>query len=65
MRIDFIGAGMLARAVGVQLAELGHNVALSNDRPPNSWAASVAGLGVHAVTPRQAAERDVVFLAVN
>src|SRR5689334_22264854 len=65
MQIGFIGAGGIAQAIGGQLAKAGHDVTLSNSRGPESLATVAAALQVSAGTVAQAADNEVVFLAVN
>jgi 8-hydroxy-5-deazaflavin:NADPH oxidoreductase len=65
VKIGFIGAGTIAQTLGQQLAGIGHHVVISNSRGPDTLSNIVERLGVSAATPRQAAARDVVFLAVN
>ena len=64
MKIGFIGAGDIAKAVGTQLAKAGHEVVVSNSRGPDSLAAIAAPLGLTAGTVEEAAEHEVVFLSV-
>ncbi|MGV9803700.1 NADPH-dependent F420 reductase [Mycobacterium sp. NPDC003449] len=64
MKIGFIGAGMIGRAVGTQLAKAGHDVLVSNSRGPESLQATFEPLGVAVGTVDDAAARGVVFLAV-
>ena len=64
MKIGFIGAGMIGRAVSAQLAQAGHDVLVSNSRGPESLREIFEPLGVTVGTVGEAAARDVVFLAV-
>jgi 8-hydroxy-5-deazaflavin:NADPH oxidoreductase len=64
MKIGFIGAGMIGKAVSTQLAKAGHDVLVSNSRGPESLRATFEPLGVAVGTVEDAADRDVVFLAV-
>lgn len=64
MKIGFIGAGMIGKAVSSQLAKAGHNVLVSNSRGPESLRDTFEPLGVSVGTIDDAAARDVVFLAV-
>jgi len=64
MKIGFIGAGMIGRALSAQLAEAGHDVLVSNSRGPESLRETFEPLGVTVGTVDEAAGRDVVFLAV-
>ena len=64
MHIGFIGAGMIGKAVSTQLARAGHDVLISNSRGPESLYATFDPLGIGVGTAAEAAERDVVFVAV-
>lgn len=64
MKIGFIGAGNIAQAVGTQLAKVGHEVTISNTRGPHALATTAARLGLTPGTVEQAADHEVVFLAV-
>src|ERR1700742_4931731 len=66
MKIGFIGAGKVAQTIAKHVLPFGHRVLLSNTRGPESLASIVKELGPGAVagTPQQAAEQDVVVLAV-
>ncbi|WP_214403438.1 NADPH-dependent F420 reductase [Pseudonocardia lacus] len=61
-----IGAGEVAQAVARHAVRAGHEVVLSNSRGPASLASIVAamGPGASAGTVAQAAEADLVLLAV-
>src|ERR1700728_3102000 len=67
MKIGFIGAGVVAQTIARHVLPFGHRVLLSNKRGPDSLASVVKGLGTgaEAGTPQQAAEQDIVVLAVN
>lgn len=67
MNIGTLGAGSVAQTIARYALPLGHRVVLSNSRGPDSLAALVdeLGLGAEAGTPQQAAEQDLVVLAVN
>jgi len=67
MRIGFLGAGVVAQTIARHVLPLGHQVVLSNTRGPESLTSLVAelGPGAGAGTPEQAAEQDVVVLAVG
>jgi predicted dinucleotide-binding enzyme len=67
MKIGFLGAGIVAQTIAKHVLPLGHEVLLSNRRGPDSLAALVKELGPGAAagTPQQAAEQDIVVLAVN
>ena len=64
MKIGFIGAGMIGRALSAQLAEAGHDVLVSNSRGPESLRETFEPLGVTVGTVDEAAARGVVFVAV-
>jgi NADP oxidoreductase coenzyme F420-dependent len=66
MRIGFIGAGGVAQTISRHVLPFGHRVLLSNTRGPESLAKLVKelGTGAEAGTPQQAAEQDLVVLAV-
>ncbi|WP_158749883.1 NADPH-dependent F420 reductase [Acidobacterium sp. S8] len=66
MRIGFIGAGGVAQTISKHVLPIGHRVLLSNTRGPESLAKVVKelGPGAEAATPQQAAEQDIVILAV-
>jgi 8-hydroxy-5-deazaflavin:NADPH oxidoreductase len=67
MKIGFIGAGVVAQTIARHVLPFGHRVLLSNRRGPDSLASLVKelGTGAEAGTPQQAAEQDIVVLAVN
>ena len=67
MRIGFLGAGVVAQTISRHVLPLGHQVVLSNTKAVDSLAPQVAqlGSGATAGTPQQAAEQDIVVLAVN
>ncbi len=67
MKIGFIGAGTVTSTFGRHLITAGHTVVVSNSRGPETLADFVAELGSGAVagTKQQAAECDVVILAVH
>jgi 8-hydroxy-5-deazaflavin:NADPH oxidoreductase len=67
MKIGFIGAGNVTRTFGRHLINAGHTIVVSNSRGPETLADFVADLGPGAIagTKQQAAECDVVILAVN
>jgi predicted dinucleotide-binding enzyme len=62
-----IGAGTIAQALSRHLVTAGHRVTLSNSRGPSTLDEVVSGLGPLATagTVAQAAQADVVFLAVT
>jgi predicted dinucleotide-binding enzyme len=67
MKIGIIGAGMIGGTLARVLAPLGHEIAVSNRRGPQSLLPLVAELGpkAHAMTVDEAAVwADVVVLAV-
>lgn len=67
MKVGFIGAGNVTSTFGRHLINAGHTVVVSNSRGPETLADFVTALGPGAVagTKLQAAECDVVILAVN
>jgi predicted dinucleotide-binding enzyme len=67
MKVGFIGAGNVTGTFGRHLVIAGHTVVVSNSRGPETLAKFVADLGPGAVagTNQQAAECDVVILAVH
>jgi predicted dinucleotide-binding enzyme len=66
MKIGIIGAGTVAQTIAKHVLPHGHKVMLSNTRGPESLAELVKqlGPGVSAGTPQQAANQDIVVLAV-
>ncbi|MFJ3522519.1 NADPH-dependent F420 reductase [Pseudomonas sp. NPDC090203] len=67
MNISIIGTGAIGAAIARLVVNAGLNVSIANSRGPDSLASLVAELGplAQAVTPLQASQADVVFLAVN
>ncbi|WP_052130718.1 NADPH-dependent F420 reductase [Erwinia typographi] len=67
MKIGFIGAGPVAQTIAKHALLVGHQVVLSNTRGPESLAGLVAelGSGATAGTAKEAAEQDLVVLAVK
>jgi predicted dinucleotide-binding enzyme len=67
MNIGILGAGVVAQTIAKHVLPFGHRVLLSNRRGGDSLAALVRelGSGATAGTPQQAAEQDLVVLAVN
>jgi 8-hydroxy-5-deazaflavin:NADPH oxidoreductase len=67
MKIGFIGAGNVTRTFGRHLINAGHTIVVSHSRGPDTLADFVADLGPSAIagTKQQAAECDVVILAVH
>ncbi|MEM5313105.1 NAD(P)-binding domain-containing protein [Paraburkholderia sp. JHI869] len=67
MKIGFIGAGPVAQTIAKHVLAHGHQVVLSNSRGPESLATLVAelGSGAAAGTAKEAAEQDLVVLAVK
>jgi 8-hydroxy-5-deazaflavin:NADPH oxidoreductase len=67
MKIGFLGSGNVTRTFGRHLINAGHTIVASNSRGPKTLADFVADLGPGAVagTKEQAAECDVVILAVH
>lgn len=65
MRVGFIGAGPLARAIVRPLVLAGHEVMISNSRGPETLFEEAKDLGCAAGTSHQAAEfGDIVVLAI-
>ena len=66
MRIGFMGAGGVAQTIAKHVLPLGHKVVLSNTRGPQSLAELLKelGSGTEVGTPEQAADQDIVVLAV-
>jgi len=67
MKVGFIGAGNVTGTFGRHLITAGHTVVVSNSRGPETLADFVADLGPGAIagTKQQAADCDVVVLAVH
>jgi predicted dinucleotide-binding enzyme len=67
MKIGFIGAGVVAQTVAKHVLPFGHKVVLSNSRGPDTLASLVQelGSGAMAATPQEAADQEIVVLAVN
>jgi predicted dinucleotide-binding enzyme len=67
MRIGFIGASIVAQTIAKHVLPFGHQVLLSNRQGPDSLVALLEelGPGASAGTPQQAADQDIVILAVN
>jgi predicted dinucleotide-binding enzyme len=67
VKIGFLGAGNVTRTIGRHLIIAGHTIVVSNSRGPETLADFVADLGPGAAagTREQAAECDVVILAVH
>jgi predicted dinucleotide-binding enzyme len=67
MKIGIIGAGVVAQTIAKHVLPLGHKAVLSNTKGPGSLADLVEelGAGASAGTARQAADQDIVILAVN
>jgi 8-hydroxy-5-deazaflavin:NADPH oxidoreductase len=65
--IGIVGAGGIGQAFGGHVAQAGYNVVLSNSRGPESLAEAARQLGprARAGTRQEAAQADVVFLAVR
>jgi predicted dinucleotide-binding enzyme len=66
MKIGIIGAGTVAQTIAKHVLPLGHQVMLSNTQGPDSLTSLVKKLGHGAIagTAQQAAEQDIVILAV-
>jgi predicted dinucleotide-binding enzyme len=67
MKVGFLGAGTVTGTFGRHLIAAGHTVVVSNSRGPKTLAKFIADLGPGSVagTREQAAECDVVVLAVH
>jgi len=67
MKISIIGAGAIGSAIAHQLARNGIDASIANSRGPQSLQALTDKLGPHikAVGLKEAAQADLVFLAVN
>ena len=67
MKISIIGAGAIGSAIARQLARNGIDATIANSRGPQSLAALTEQLGprIKAVSVKEAAQADLVFLAVN
>src|ERR1700760_3430168 len=67
MKVGFVGAGNVTCTFGRHLITAGHTVVVSNSRGPETLTDFVADLGPGAIagTREQAAECDVVILAVG
>src|SRR5215471_17887630 len=67
MKIGFLGAGNVTRTFGRHFINAGHTIVVSNSRGPATLTDFVAELGPSAIagTKQQAAECDVVILAVH
>jgi predicted dinucleotide-binding enzyme len=67
MNISIIGAGAIGSAIARQLATNGIAASIANSRGPQTLQALVSELGpnIKAVTIQEAAQADIVFVAVN
>ncbi|MBM7044802.1 NADPH-dependent F420 reductase [Rhizobium lusitanum] len=67
MSISIIGAGAIGSAIARKFARNGIEVSIANSRGPETLQALVSELGPNAkaVTLKEAAQADIVFLAVN
>jgi predicted dinucleotide-binding enzyme len=67
MNIAIIGAGAIGSAIARKLARNGIDASIANSRGPQSLKALTDELGPHikAVSVKEAAQADLVFLAVN
>ena len=67
MKIGFLGAGVVAQTIAKHALPFGHEVVFSNSRGPESLASLVKelGPGASAGTVQEAAEQEIVVLAVN
>jgi predicted dinucleotide-binding enzyme len=66
MNVGIIGAGGIGQAFAKHVAQAGYEVLLSNSRGPESLADAVEQLGgnTKAVTQAEAAQADIVFVAI-
>ena len=64
--IGIIGAGNIGKAVAAHFTNNGYTVKISNSKNPNSLQDTIAqlGKGVAAVSVKEAAQADIVFLAL-
>lgn len=64
--IGILGAGNIGQAVADKVVRHGHEVLIGNSRGPETLRAVVEQLGpkAHAVTAGEAAQAELVFLAV-
>jgi 8-hydroxy-5-deazaflavin:NADPH oxidoreductase len=67
MKVGFLGAGNVTRTIGRHLINAGHTIVVSNSRGAATLADFVADLGPGAIagSKQQAADCDIVILAVN
>lgn len=67
MRIGFIGAGTVAQTIAKHVLPRGHQIVLSNSRGAESLAPLVKqlGAGASAGSPQEAADQELVVLAVG
>lgn len=67
MKIAIIGAGAIGSAIARKLAHNGIKASIANSRGPQSLQALIDELGPHikAVSVEEAAQADLVFVAVN
>ena len=65
--LGIIGAGRIGKAVAKHAARAGRIVIISNSKGPNSLGPVLKelGPGVHAGTVKEAAEQDLVVIAVS
>jgi predicted dinucleotide-binding enzyme len=64
MKIGIIGSGNIGGTLTRRLRELGHDVTVANSRGPGSLAGLAAETGAVAGTPAEAADAELVVLAV-
>ena len=64
--IGIIGAGKIGKTVAAHLVKNGYAVKISNSKPPDSLKETIVplGKGATAVNATEAAEADIVFLAL-
>ena len=65
MKIGIIGAGLIGGTLTRKLAELGHEVRVSNSRAPETLAELAADTGAQAVWSKDAAtDADLVIVSI-
>lgn len=67
MKIGILGAGIIGKTLAEKIVAIGHEVAISNSSGPESLQTFIAKIGpkAKAVTNKEAAENEVVILAVR
>ena len=64
MRIGIIGSGNIGGTLTRRLSALGHDVTVANTRGPDSLAALAAETGATPATPDEAADAELVVIAI-